>query len=65
MSYLQINKEISDNNMTTKFLQGDPPMLKVCTDPLTEDNNRNFARGSPNEISPPTPFGKSGISSTN
>ena len=32
--------------MATKILQGDPPLIKVCIDPLTEDNNPNFARGS-------------------
>ena len=30
-------------------MQGVPPLLEVCTDPLTEDNNHNFARGPPTE----------------
>ena len=47
---------------TTRILQGVPPLSKVCTDPLTEDNNQNFARDSPTEI---FFFGQSGISSTN
>ena len=50
MSYFQINKAISDLNLATKILQGVPPLLKVCTDSLTEDNNRVFARGYPTEI---------------
>ena len=32
--------------MSTKILQGIPPLLKVCTDPLTEGNNRDFVKGS-------------------
>ena len=36
--------------MAAKNLKGDPPLLKVCTDPLAEDNNQNFARGSHTEI---------------
>ena len=36
--------------MATKILHWDYPPLKVCTDPLTGDNNRNFARGSPTEL---------------
>ena len=50
MSYFQINKAISDLKMATNILQGVPPLIKVYTDPLTEDNNRNFARGSFTEI---------------
>ena len=45
----QINEAIGDLKMATKFLQGVPPLLKVCTDLLTEYNNRNFARGPPTE----------------
>ena len=36
---------VSDLKLTTKILQGIPLLLEVCTDILTEDNNRNFARG--------------------
>ena len=36
--------------MATEFLQGVPPLLKVCTYPLAKDNNQNFARGSTNDI---------------
>ena len=35
---------------TTKSLLVATPLLKGCTYPLTEDYNRNFARGSPTEI---------------
>ena len=51
--------------MATKILQVIHPLLKVCTDPLTEDNNPNFARGSPTEIFFSLLFGQSGISYTN
>ena len=37
-------------NIITKCLQGSPPLLKVCTNPLTEGNNRNFARGSRTDL---------------
>ena len=40
----------SDMNLATKLLQGVPPLIKVCTDQLTEDNNQNFAKGYPTEI---------------
>ena len=33
---------ISDMNTETEILQGVNPLLKVCTDPLPEDNNWNF-----------------------
>ena len=36
--------------MATKILQGAPPLLKVCTCLLTEDNSPNFGRGSPTEL---------------
>ena len=36
--------------MATKILQGAPPLIKMFTYPLTEDNNRNFARGLPTDI---------------
>ena len=36
--------------MATKHFQGDPTLLKVRTAPISEDNNRNFSRGSPTEI---------------
>ena len=42
--------------ISTKTFQGVAPLLKVCTDPLTEDNNRNSARVSPTEI-----FGGGGV----
>ena len=45
------NKGISDLKMATKLLQGVPPLLNVCINPLIEDNNRNFSGGSPPEIS--------------
>ena len=51
--------------MVTKTFQGDPPLLKVCTDTLTEDDNRDFSRGYPTEISFFNLFGQSGISFTN
>ena len=46
----QINKSIIDIKMENNCFQGVLPLLKVCTDPLTEDNNRNFARGSPTDL---------------
>ena len=36
--------------METKILQGDPPLLKVCTDPLTEDNKTYFSGDSSTEL---------------
>ena len=36
--------------MATGIFKGVPPILKVCKDALTEDNNQNFARGSPTEL---------------
>ena len=36
--------------ITTKMLQWVTPLLKVCTDPLTEDNNGFFSRGSPTAL---------------
>ena len=53
MSYCQTIKAISDLKMATEILQGVPPLLKVFKDPLTKDNNHNFARGYPTEISFP------------
>ena len=51
--------------MATKILQGDPTLLKVFTDPLTEYKNRNFQYVPP--LSSPffNLFGQGGISSTN
>ena len=37
--------------MATNILQGDPTLLKACTDLITEDNNGDFARGYPNQLS--------------
>ena len=51
VSYFQINRAISDLNMANKILQGPNPLLKGCTDPLTEDNNRNFSKGFLTELS--------------
>ena len=74
LNYCQNNLVISDLKMATKILQGVPLLLKVCTDTLTEDNNQNYARGSPTGISFFGFFGQrdrfatrqaSGISSTN
>ena len=42
VSYFQVNKAISDLKIATKTLKWVPPLLKMCTDPLTENNNRNF-----------------------
>ena len=36
--------------MITKILYGVPPLLKVCTAPPTEDNNRDFVGGSPTDF---------------
>ena len=41
---------ISDLKRTAKILKGAPPLLIVCKYPQTEDNNHNFARGSPTKI---------------
>ena len=38
-------------NMKTKCSQGSNPPIKVCTYPITEGNNLNFARGSRTELS--------------
>ena len=38
-------------NMATEISQGVSPLLNVRTDPIPEDNNSKFSRGSPTELS--------------